>query len=916
MTRSVPKRVFLGWDKPLLTESVNWLIQQHPSDLENLVIGVPGGRSAWHVRELFATSKAKTQVPPKVVTAGRVPEELLEFEIPPASTFLQSIAWQKALEGISRESFKTLTLYEHSDGSIGTPFAKEIFGLYRELAGEGHWFSSLEELLPEEIPKKEKKRWQTLAEAEKKKDDFLRGLGFCDPQNTRQLLIENNCINAHLDIVLIGVPDSNDILRTLIDKIPQRVTILVGAPESLSETFDQYGRPLIDHWTKRKTELSIEDWWIAEDPAHQAELTIQTIAELDGEYPAEKISVGVPDHSVAPYIQRKFEQYGVTGRDAAGTPISKAKPALLLDAVATYLSSKSFSSYVWLLRHPDIQRFLPSQESAIHDLDSYFNRHFPVRVTGNWLSTYPKDRNERLTANYQAVEELFGELISVQKKSLTDWIDELKTFLSTVYGASTFLPHLHETDRVLVETFEQFLIVFERCYRLPEDILPRMSAAEAISFVLQELSSVHIPPDAPEGTAPSIELLGWLELALDEAPVLIVTGMNNEIVPTMLNYPGWLPETLRFDLGLDRRDRRFARDAYIFEFLVNTKDKLRVISGRRGTGGDPLLPSRILLNVEEDRIATHALHALEPAKRVGSLSQHPPSDFIVFQPTVDMERPVPESLRVSAFRTYLESPYMFYLRHILKLQTMDDAGQELDPASFGTVTHAVLDDFGRSEAKDSASEKEIRAALDESLERLTKRRFGNNVKPAVTIQMEQLRHRLHRFAEHQALHRSNGWKIQNTESRAEKELTVDGTPITITGTVDRLDWNEFTGQWAILDYKTNKYSPLEVHRNRRTGEWKDLQLPLYWYLLQKHTKSEACHLGYINIEAEETAFQMCTAEELGAQEGVDRAAEVVRDIRNRHWADMGNPQLYGDLTFSALCGEGLLGGKKVEIIDE
>ena len=159
-----------------------------------------------------------------------------------------------------------------------------------------------------------------------------------------------------------------------------------------------------------------------------------------------------------------------------------------------------------------------------------------------------------------------------------------------------------------------------------------MSAVEAISFILQELSSVNIPPDAPKESVPSIELLGWLELALDEAPVLIVTGMNNEIVPSKLNYPGWLPETIRFNLELDRRDRRFARDAYIYEFLVHSKDHLRVISGRRGISGDPLLPSRILLNVEDEQIADHALHAMKPAKRVGYETEHGSKTLLCFNP--------------------------------------------------------------------------------------------------------------------------------------------------------------------------------------------------------------------------------------------------------------------------------------------
>tara|TARA_Y100000817_G_C16658924_1_gene456249 strand:+ start:586 stop:717 length:132 start_codon:yes stop_codon:yes gene_type:complete len=43
MEESSTKRVFLGWEKPLLAEAVNWLIQHYQEGFEKLVIGVPGG---------------------------------------------------------------------------------------------------------------------------------------------------------------------------------------------------------------------------------------------------------------------------------------------------------------------------------------------------------------------------------------------------------------------------------------------------------------------------------------------------------------------------------------------------------------------------------------------------------------------------------------------------------------------------------------------------------------------------------------------------------------------------------------------------------------------------------------------------------------------------------------------------------
>ena len=181
--------------------------------------------------------------------------------------------------------------------------------------------------------------------------------------------------------------------------------------------------------------------------------------------------------------------------------------------------------------------------------------------------------------------------------------------------------------------------------------------------------------------------------------------------------------------------------------------------------------------------------------------------------------------------------------------------------------------------------------------------------------MEQLRHRLYNFAEMQELHRREGWVIYKTESDVARELLVDGVPITITGRIDRIDRNESTDEWAIFDYKTNNDDPKKKHGVDR-GEWKDLQLPLYWYLLQEDMKSGTCRLGYINVGSDKAAFKHHPAEEFKAREGVDRAEQVIQDIRNRDWSDMRNPNLYGEIAFRALCGEGLLGGKKIEINDE
>ena len=119
-----------------------------------------------------------------------------------------------------------------------------------------------------------------------------------------------------------------------------------------------------------------------------------------------------------------------------------------------------------------------------------------------------------------------------------------------------------------------------------------MTAAEAIRYVLadveSQLTAIHAGPGA-------IELLGWLELPLDDAPALIVTSFHERFVPQSVTSDLFLPNALREKLGIDDNARRYARDAYALSTLIQSREHVRLIVARRNVDGDPELPSRLLL---------------------------------------------------------------------------------------------------------------------------------------------------------------------------------------------------------------------------------------------------------------------------------------------------------------------------------
>ena len=73
------------------------------------------------------------------------------------------------------------------------------------------------------------------------------------------------------------------------------------------------------------------------------------------------------------------------------------------------------------------------------------------------------------------------------------------------------------------------------------------------------IAEESIPREAGE---PAVEVLGWLELHLDDAPALVITGCNEGFLPTAVSSDPFLPEGLRRRLGLPDNARRYARDAY------------------------------------------------------------------------------------------------------------------------------------------------------------------------------------------------------------------------------------------------------------------------------------------------------------------------------------------------------------------
>ena len=917
------QRIFLDWSRPSLAAAVEYLVERFGAggwlDLQDVIVALPGGRSGRRLLEMLverAEASGRALVPPRIVTVGRLPELLYSAKRPFAENLVQQLAWVEAMRQADPERLSHLVPNPPEADDLSTWLALgEMLGrLHRELAAEAMDFGAVVDCGEGMESFHEADRWRALLEIQQEYLRTLDRLELWDLQTARLFAIRQGECKTADQIVLIGAVDMNRAQRSMLDQVADRVTALVFASERLASRFDEFGCLKPEAWQEAQIDLPTERIEVVDSPADQAAAVVRAIAALDGRYAAEEITVGVPDARIVPYARQQLRQCDIAARYGVGAAISRSGPYRLLVAVADYIEGRRFPTFAALVRHPDVQRWLesrPLEGDWLTELDQYYVDHLPYRLAGRWLGR--PAASAMLRQVHEAVDALLKNL-GGKAQPLAEWTAPLAELLVAVFGGAPLDPTKPD-ERTVLSSCEKIHAVLAEFRSIPGALAPEVSGAEAVRLVLRQLSGETVSA-LPEPRA--VELLGWLELPLDDARALVVTGMNEGIVPSSVNADLFLPNQLRRALGIEDNDRRYARDAYALAATVASHEEVTLIAGRRTPDGDPLAPSRLLFAADDETAARRAIrffqgeeaaaaHAVLPGVLKPGLGQ---SRFDIPRPE-PLGEPV-TSMRVTEFRDYLACPYRYYLKHRLKLGGLKDVAEELDGGAFGSLVHEVLGEFGKGPVAASTEPDDIVAFLDGALRNLLKQVYGKSPLSAILVQIEQLRVRLQHFARWQAEWAAQGWRIEHVESGPEPDrasLVVGGQPMYLRGRIDRIDVNEATGRRMILDYKTSDTLKTPDQAHRRAGEWTDLQLPLYRHLAVGMGVEGAAELGYLVLPKNVNRVGLEKADWNDDElRDADRVAEeVIAKVRAEDfWPPTDPPPAFSE-EFAAVCQDDRFG---------
>ncbi|MBP8256512.1 MAG: PD-(D/E)XK nuclease family protein [Opitutaceae bacterium] len=903
--RGVHRHV-LPWNRPLPRSAAEWLARdwarEGPLDLATWLVIVPTRQSGRRLREALAalaSEAGQAVLSPRVV----LPESLISMGATPgraASRAQFQLAWVETLQAADLNQMRAVFPVDPTSRSFtwARELAKQMIELQEMLREGGVTIGTVAPAMragstafPEED------RWVQLTELSRRVALSLSRAGLRDPIQTTLEQAEKPVLPEGIEqIAMMATPDplplSVKVLARLSEIVPVSV-VIHGPPEASGDAlFDAWGRPNAEAWSRRHL-----DWTDFKKRVHlcadAGEQTEKIVALVRGTSPPGVMpGIGIADTTVLPVLKRSLERTGFPAYNPAGKPWRFEGFYALLSCLAEIARSPSWDAVKSLIRCPDVLEWLRTQPGRsvsgariLSEIDALGEAHLPPTLSEGLHHTGQAEGTEAGgISRYPAAHDALTRLHDLRKDLVSG------TFPLNAVGAlkRIFAGRRVEEGSLEFEAMEAWMeSLREADVALSAFRGGRLDLADAWEFALA-LYGERVRFEAKEEGA--LELNGWLELLWEDAPHLVVAGMNEGCVPESVVGDAFLPEAARRRIGLKNNAMRYARDAYLLHALAASRDgrtgRIDLLVGKAAVTGDPLRPSRLLLQCADEELPD----------RVGWLFQKVESH----QATMPWTRAwrlkpamvaPPERVSVTALRDWLECPFRFYLKHALKMRRVEIDKAELDARDFGNLLHATLQRLADPDAARIVAAKELGGFLLSHFEREASARYGDLRTLPLLAQFESARQRILKAAEIEAEQRESGWRTLRVEWKF--ELPANG--IRVRGVIDRVDRNEEDPRRVrVVDYKTSDkaVSPAMAHlRTSRDADaardpwqrfsmggkehlWTDLQLPVYRHVLEGEFGSEI-ECGYFNLPKAVGDSALCLWSDFPAE--LQRSADACLD---------------------------------------
>ena len=337
-----------------------------------------------------------------------------------------------------------------------------------------------------------------------------------------------------------------------------------------------------------------------------------------------------------------------------------------------------------------------------------------------------------------------------------------------------------------------------------------------------------------------LQLMGMLETRALDFETVIITSVNEGILPAGKNDFSFIPYDIKKHFGLPTYQEKDAIFSYHFQRLLMRAKNIYLIYNTENDGYGSGEKSRFLTQLE---INNPSITKTIISPKV----QHIEVPLIQIEKTEEVLQKLKEvfikGISPSALATYIYNPVSFYEQKVLGIYEDDEVEEIIAANTMGSVIHDVLEEMYLPYLNKFLKKEDI-AEMQKKCNFLLTKYFGKhylkgNVQTGKNkLIFEVSKNLINRFLkqEMQLLNENKQLKIIALEEKLNTEIIVEGVnfPINLRGIVDRID--ELDGVTRIIDYKTGKVeaNQLKIYDFSVISEdykyTKAMQVLLYSYL--------------------------------------------------------------------------------------
>ncbi|MFY7670479.1 PD-(D/E)XK nuclease family protein [Tenacibaculum sp. MEBiC06402] len=537
-----------------------------------------------------------------------------------------------------------------------------------------------------------------------------------------------------------------------------------------------------------------------------------------------------------------------------------------------------YKDVIKVLKQPLIHRLLLVENNSISDeIATVIHNNNHTFISKEFLDSFLKKSGD-------STHDLVGSLFTNS--------DDISTFLNKIL---LLIDRLKSSVESLEKEFLfRYFTVFTQLYNLQLEFGYFSDLKTLYQFFKQLIGSETISFQG-EPLA-GLQLMGMLETRLLDFETIILTSVNEGVLPANAKQTSFIPFDVKVEFGLPTYREKDAIFSYHFFRLIQRAKNIYLIYNTENDSFGGGEKSRFISQLEllkKDIQTTFITPKVEA--NIPVVKQVQKNKEVIDR----LKELATKGISPSALTNYLYNPIAFYQKKVLKIKEFDEIEEEVAFNTLGIVVHETLRELyepflGKFIRQDDVKQMkplvstyvrnhfsihfkngDVSTGKNRLIFEVAKRFVSNFLNQEIDLLKDA----------------ANQLKIVAVEKDYEASINIDGIdfPIKIHGQVDRVD--ELNGVIRIIDYKTGSVKPsdLKVPFLEEICDFKyskAIQVLLYAFMylesesINENTEMQA---GIISFKKLQSGFMKLNfAEKRGEDFNVtpERVYEFIDEIKN------------------------------------